>query len=336
MVIGNDLAKAGCKYLGRTYDSMDCQAFVEKCLADCGIHRNLSGSNAWYREMTWTGTPEECRNKFGGIPDGAFLFILKQDSGEPAKYKNDGIGNASHIGIRTGMSGRQMVKQAKSEGDAEASKYNYGNGAIHSSASRGHVCTSEFKDRTIKGGWNMIGLWNRIDYGEKINKEIKSGEYILDVPETPESNPTPGIVFASIGTTVKMRQRPSTGCGVYWNVPIGDTVDILQTGDWDRIRWNGYIGYMRSTFVKKTDSFADIEPEEPKVQLARVWAESGNTVKMRQKPSLDCNLYECIPIGTTVTVRQKGDRWSKIDAGIHNGWYMMTRFLQFEEQSSKS
>ena len=90
---------AGIPYLGSSYTTMDCQEFVEKTLRKTGIYKNLPGSNAWYREMTWTGSPEECKRRFGSIPKGSFLFILEQDGKEPAKYRGDGIGNASHIGI---------------------------------------------------------------------------------------------------------------------------------------------------------------------------------------------------------------------------------------------
>ena len=83
------LADAGSAYLGRPYAETDCQAFVERCLKDIGIRLNLPGSNAWYRRMTWTGTPEECRARFGRVPAGAILFILKDDGGEPAKYRAD-------------------------------------------------------------------------------------------------------------------------------------------------------------------------------------------------------------------------------------------------------
>ena len=76
-VDAKQLARAGYTYIGRLYSEMDCQAFVEQCLADCGMKINLPGSNAWYRRMDWTGTPEECKAQFGRIPVGAFLFILK-------------------------------------------------------------------------------------------------------------------------------------------------------------------------------------------------------------------------------------------------------------------
>ena len=147
MAKGSELARVGCKYLGVPYSTMDCQAFVEKCLADCGIKKDLAGSNAWYRYIMqngWVGTPAECKEKYGSIPVGAFLFILKQDGGEPEKYKPDGIGNASHIGIYTGMTGAEMVQIGIEDGDIKAPGYNYGDGAINSSNSRGAVCTSKF------------------------------------------------------------------------------------------------------------------------------------------------------------------------------------------------
>ena len=145
MINGKALAEAGFSYLGVSYSKMDCQAFVEQCLRDCGLEKNLAGSNAWFREVRNHGTimtPEECVRQLGTVPSGAFLFILAQDGGEPEKYRKDGLGNASHIGIATGR----------------------GEGAIHSSASRGCVAESRFRNKTISGGWNRVGLWDRVSY----------------------------------------------------------------------------------------------------------------------------------------------------------------------------
>ena len=141
------VAQQGDKYLGTSYSTMDCQAFVERCLYDAGLSVNLAGSNAWYRAMTWTGTPEECRAIFGTIPVGAFLYILEFDGGERARGYYDGIGNSSHMGLYIGRNG----------------------GAIHSSYSRGGVYYSSFSGSTINGGWNRVGLWKRLDYGSTVN-----------------------------------------------------------------------------------------------------------------------------------------------------------------------
>ena len=148
MVDGKKLGEVGFNYIGTPYKVMDCQAFVEQCLRDCGEKINLPGSNAWYRECIKNGcvmTPEECVKEFGTVPKGAFLFIVRDvDSKTPEQYRHDGYGDAKHIGIVT-----QKDK-----------------GAIHSSESKGGVCQSEFHNKTIKnGGWNMVGFWKKVKYG---------------------------------------------------------------------------------------------------------------------------------------------------------------------------
>ena len=37
IVDGGKLGEVGFNYLGVPYSEMDCQAFVEKCLSDCGM-----------------------------------------------------------------------------------------------------------------------------------------------------------------------------------------------------------------------------------------------------------------------------------------------------------
>lgn len=181
MVNGEKLGDVGFQYLGVPYSKMDCQAFVEQCLRDCGLNKNLAGSNAWFREVYKNGlimTPEACVKTYGAVPKGAFLFILK-DSGEPAKYQADGLGNASHIGICTGKRGE---------------------GAIHSSSSRGCVCESKFQGKTIKnGGWNRVGLWDMVDYNATaVTPETPA------TPATQESLPT--LRYGSKGTYVTLLQ----------------------------------------------------------------------------------------------------------------------------------
>ena len=216
-----ELASVGFNYIGVPYERMDCQAFVETCLKACGISLNLPGSNAWYRKMTWVGTPTECKEKFGKIPVGAFLFILKQDGGEPEKYKSDGIGNASHIGIKTGR----------------------GQGAVNSSKSRGGVCESKFADKAISGGWNRIGLWTEVDYGAEINRELEGGTGTVQA-----------IVTAPSGATVNLRKEKSTGSALVDRIAIGTIVTVLDDdGEWSRIVANGKSGYMLDRFLQPAD-----------------------------------------------------------------------------------
>ena len=153
-----EFSRAGDQFLGRSYEEMDCQALVERMMAAVGYKRDLGGSNSWYRECIkngWTGTPEECVKEFGSVPKGALLFIREDVSAStPGKFRSDGIGDITHMGVKTGR----------------------GDGAIHSSHSRGCVCTSKFRDRTIpNGGWNRVGLLNVFSYGKTVDWVLEHG-----------------------------------------------------------------------------------------------------------------------------------------------------------------
>lgn len=229
---------AGDKYIGRSYEEMDCQAFVEKCMADVGLRKNLAGSNAWYREVMkngWVGSPEECMMTFGQVPKGALLFILSHDGKEPAKYQGDGIGNANHIGI--------CIQRH--------------DGAIHSSHKRGGVQYSAFKNKTISGGWNRVGLYNAFTYGKSIDWVLEhgsSGEQTADEladDEQKEVVNLQGKVTAPSGSTVKLRQKPSTSCSMYWDIPVGTEVMVTDYGpEWCKVNANGQTGYMMTQYIE--------------------------------------------------------------------------------------
>ena len=244
--------RAAPKYLGTPYSKMDCQAFVEACLKDIGISKNLPGSNAWYRTMTWVGTPEECEHSFGSIPVGAFLYVLKQDGGEPEKYKSDGIGNANHIGIYTGMTGKEMVELAKQAGVKNAEAYNFGDGAINSSSTRGCVCTSKFANKSINGGWNRVGLWDRLYYWESTKTSEKGEKTPANSTCKGENNMT-ATVYAQSGSTVNLRSKPTTSAALVERVPIGTLATIIsESGDWAYIELDGsdVRGYMMSEYLR--------------------------------------------------------------------------------------
>ena len=222
---------AGDKYLGRPYSEMDCQAFVERCMADVGLRMNLAGSNAWYREVMkhgWVGSPEECMKTFGQIPKGALLFILKQDGREPEKYKGDGIGNSSHIGI--------CIQRH--------------DGAINSSSSRGCVCYSKFANKSINGGWNRVGLYDKFTYGKSIDWVLEhGGGSPPDDDQKDEVVPLQGKVTAQTGGTVNLRKTKDGD--LLERIPIGTPVTVLDYGtDWCKVTVKGLTGWMMTQFIE--------------------------------------------------------------------------------------
>ena len=111
MPTGSDYAIQACsaRYNGLSYEKADCQKFVEMVLADCGVRKengqpyDWKGSNSmWRNALAWKGTVEECKAKYGEIPIGAWVFIVKNDGGEKERGYNDNEGNATHVGIYVG------------------------------------------------------------------------------------------------------------------------------------------------------------------------------------------------------------------------------------------
>lgn len=246
MVDGNELGDVGFQKIGTPYSEMDCQAFVEWCLKQCGCDKNLAGSNAWYREVYnhgWIGSPEDCVKMLGCVPKGAFLFIQAFDGEEPMKYRGDGMGNASHIGICT---------------------IPRGEGAINSSKSRGGVCESKFKQKTINGGWNKVGLWDQVVYDYAGSGGGGGGS----APE-PADDPVTGHEWALIGNVheenrqdVNFRKGPSINADLIDRIPVGHSVEVLsEKGKWSKIRWHNQTGYVMTKFLVYDEPTVD--PDEP-------------------------------------------------------------------------
>ena len=112
------------RYTGIPYSKLDCQAFVEEVLKDCGVRKpdgttyNWKGSNSmWRNALSWKGTIEECRTKYGDIPEGAWVFTVKYDGGEIDRGYHDNEGNAKHVGIYVGRDTvRDSTKTAQRNG----------------------------------------------------------------------------------------------------------------------------------------------------------------------------------------------------------------------------
>ena len=272
------LIRAASDFLGIPYSTLDCQAFVEKCLREIGIIINLAGSNAWYREVMahgWVGTPEECRKKYGEVPAGAFLFILEQNGKEPEKYHGDGIGNASHIGIYTGETAEEMLQDCRTyhelEEDPDAQKafvkeVSHGNGAIHSSKSRGCVATSKFSGKTISGGWNRVGLWDRIEY--------ESGWESMEPYQA-----------RVIGGALNLRKKPNKNADRIYQIPEGEIVTVTAELDdgWSFVEYHNMTGYVVSAYLQPVSDGERVPDKDmvsvPRSEIEAMYAKLGEWLR---------------------------------------------------------
>lgn len=79
------------------------------------------------------------------------------------------------------------------------------------------------------------------------------------------------------------------------------------------------------------DVSEDILPE-PEI-YATVFSENRKPVKMRNKPSTSCRLYDELAFGTIVKVVKKGEPWTEVDYGLRKGWFIQSKFLLIDEES---
>lgn len=157
---------------------------------------------------------------------------------------------------------------------------------------------------------------------------------------TPAPTPSAGvraIVTAESGLWVKMRAEPTSSCRLYEEVPVGAEVTIVSPGEtWAKIDYGRRKGwYMMAKFLKVKEEGHEPEPTPepaPEPKFATVFAKTGDSVKMRQKPSLDCPLYDNVSIGSVVKVEKTGEKWTQISYGRRKGWYMQTPYLNFMEE----
>lgn len=98
-------------------------------------------------------------------------------------------------------------------------------------------CTGPGIVRDTKlGRWTYRGRLEKVDY---------------DGTEVVETMVQTATVVADSGSKVKMRSKPSTSDGLYWEVPVGATVQVAYVeGEWAKVRHQGRTGYMMVEYLE--------------------------------------------------------------------------------------
>lgn len=162
---------------GHTYDEMDCQAFVEHCVNQCGGSMAYAGSNDMYRNsQVYLATIANAKADGRLVPGAGLLIVEEVGDGTPAKYRGDGLGDATHVGLYVG---ENALTDTDKNGNSR--KCN----TVHSSASRGRVVGG-----TTGGGWTHVLWFKEIDYGVEVAAGVTLGAEVAQsdtVKDNPES-----------------------------------------------------------------------------------------------------------------------------------------------------
>ena len=161
---------------GHTYTEMDCQAFVEYCANACGGHMVYAGSNDMYRNASvYLATIANARAEGKLVPGAGLLIVEEVSEGTPAKYRGDGLGDATHVGLYVG---EKALTDVDKNGKSRVCN------VVHSGSTMGRVAGS-----TLANGWTHVILFKEIDY---TGVDLPSGVVVggtLTTEDTAKDNP---------------------------------------------------------------------------------------------------------------------------------------------------
>jgi hypothetical protein len=232
---------------GASLQGMDCQGLVKYCAKRNGLTLAYKGSNDMFRNACSAVYSLADARKAGVVKPGAVCFILDRDGAEPDQYKRDGLGNASHVGVVT------LAREAWS---------------VDASASAGRVRARD--ERNAKSCWTHIGLLKSVNYNEPGEDEDTTlsdgadsrgdGERARD-SEPLEVAPVGGRARVNADPTLTFRKEPRVVPGVDNRVPpcpripmFADVETLERRGDWTRVKYKGYIGWVMSMYLDYDDS----------------------------------------------------------------------------------
>ncbi|MGN0996561.1 MAG: SH3 domain-containing protein [Candidatus Ventricola sp.] len=189
------------------------------------------------------------------------------------------------------------------------------NGTILGSYPRGTQVTV----LSTEGGWSKVKVDGQTGY-------MASQWLSTSKPSVPGSGTSvtgTAVVNNPRDTQVLfLRKEPSTASEALGYYRNGKTVTLLSKLDgWYKVKVDGQTGYMMAKFLKVTDEVSS--------GTARVFNPNGNSyVNFRSGASLNAGVMGTVPVGTKVTVLERGTDWTKVE---HDGriGYISSWFLKF-------
>ncbi len=104
-----------------------------------------------------------------------------------------------------------------------------------------HATTPKAKVDTVLGNWSHYGFLKSVNYD--------GGVIPMDILYT-------ATVTASFGSTVNLRKTQDGDLLI--RVPVGGRVSVLsENGDWAKVRYGDYVGYMKKDFLRDIESIPD-------------------------------------------------------------------------------
>ena len=236
-------------------------------------------------------------------------------------------GNWAYVEVG-GQKGYMYAQYLGAEGSTSYTRYvntnarglnlrNAPNGDILGSYPRGTAVTVHSTD----GGWSKVTVNGQSGYMS--SQWLSSSKPTGSTGSSSSSSIGTAVVNNPVSTQVLfLRSEPSTSSqslGYYRN---GKSVTLLAKLDgWYKVKVDGQTGYMMAKYLKVGNEVVS--------GTATVYNPNGNSfVNFRSGASLNASVISTVPVGTKISVLDKGTDWTKTEIDGKTG-YISTWFLKF-------
>ena len=136
-------------------------------------------------------------------------------------------------------------------------------------------------------------------------------------------------VRTNTGIGLNLREAPNTCAKIITSFPVGTAVTVLQkAGGWYKVKVGGLVGYMSAAYLSAEKAPSYTKPLEAPVQAVLKNINGGCVVNFRVYPGMKTKVIKAYPVGTKVTVLEKGENWCKVEIEGRQG-YVSTYMLKF-------
>lgn len=139
-------------------------------------------------------------------------------------------------------------------------------------------------------------------------------------------------VRTNTGIGLNLREAPNLCAKIITSFPVNTAVQVIQAGDsWHKVKVGQLSGYMSSAYLttKKASNQTSTPAQKPTAACAVLKnINGGSCVNLRTAPGMKTKIIKAYPVGTVVTVLEKGNLWSKVVIEGQEG-YVSTYMLKF-------
>lgn len=176
------------------------------------------------------------------------------------------------------------------------------------------------------------GTWIEIvkkgDTWSQVKVDGKAGYMMSKYLQTAPKEATL-YVRTNTGIGLNLRCAPSAKAKIITSFPIGTAVTVIQKGaEWYKVRVNGQVGYMNAKYLTADQAPAYTKPLPTPISAVLRNINGGSVVNFRLYPGMKTKILHAYPVGTKVTVLEKGENWCKVEINGQTG-YVSTYMLKF-------